>query len=583
MAGEATISILAQLKDEVSGKLSGLSNNIKQNAESYKKLGAGLAAVAAGGVLAMKGWVDAANTQIEAETRLAQIARQVTGASDEQIASVKALASEQQKLGIIGDEVTIMGQSQLASYGLNTDAIKKLTPSLNDLIVSQKGFSATGGDAVAAADKFGKVLLGDIGALKDAGISFSELQAEMLKNGTEAEKLSTLIEVLQGNYGGLNEAMRNTTAGAMAAFKNSLGDLQEQLGMALLPFINKVTDGLQRLADFMLELPAPVKTVIAGVALAATAFAALAAPILLIMGFLPQIIAGFTILTGAMLPVVGTVGLVVAAIVALGAAYATNFMGIRTATADLFAYLSEKFGEFLDIVLPPIQELATLALETWNKIAEDWRLFILVYQKEIKAGLDALKAIFSIFTQLLGGIFAAAWEGIRLYFVVAWEVFSGIVKASLLLLQGDWSGAWDAIKGIFVNVWDEMKDFVRGAIDGIIGFVDSLISKITSAISAVKALIGLDSSSGATTGGGGRGLSGRRAKGGSVLANQAYLVGEQRPEIFVPNSAGRIIPQVGGGGSTTVIQNSGNVYLSEDVAEMLNDMMIKKLSFNTRF
>lgn len=37
-------------------------------------------------------------------------------------------------------------------------------------------------------------------------------------------------------------------------------------------------------------------------------------------------------------------------------------------------------------------------------------------------------------------------------------------------------------------------------------------------------------------------ISGTRASGGPVLSNNAYLVGEKGPEIFMPNNAGRIIP-----------------------------------------
>jgi hypothetical protein len=45
---------------------------------------------------------------------------------------------------------------------------------------------------------------------------------------------------------------------------------------------------------------------------------------------------------------------------------------------------------------------------------------------------------------------------------------------------------------------------------------------------------------------------GARAMGGPVSAGQAYLVGERRPELFVPNVDGKILPDanVGGGGSS---------------------------------
>jgi len=44
-----------------------------------------------------------------------------------------------------------------------------------------------------------------------------------------------------------------------------------------------------------------------------------------------------------------------------------------------------------------------------------------------------------------------------------------------------------------------------------------------------------------------------RAIGGPVAANAAYVVGERGREIFIPNTAGRIVPNAGGGGSTIVL------------------------------
>ena len=49
----------------------------------------------------------------------------------------------------------------------------------------------------------------------------------------------------------------------------------------------------------------------------------------------------------------------------------------------------------------------------------------------------------------------------------------------------------------------------------------------------------------------------RRASGGPVQAGKAYVVGEKRPELFVPGESGRIIPRVPAGGAV-VIQNVVN-------------------------
>lgn len=52
------------------------------------------------------------------------------------------------------------------------------------------------------------------------------------------------------------------------------------------------------------------------------------------------------------------------------------------------------------------------------------------------------------------------------------------------------------------------------------------------------------------------GLFGHRAGGGPVMGGQPVIVGERRPELFVPTSAGTIVPQVsyGGGGGNVVYQ-----------------------------
>jgi hypothetical protein len=45
------------------------------------------------------------------------------------------------------------------------------------------------------------------------------------------------------------------------------------------------------------------------------------------------------------------------------------------------------------------------------------------------------------------------------------------------------------------------------------------------------------------------------AKGGPVMGNRPYVVGEQGPELFVPGSSGTIIPNGQMGGGTQVTYN----------------------------
>ena len=59
---------------------------------------------------------DAYSQQEVAEARLAQAMRNTMGASDEEIQSRKDLAAEQQKIGVVGDEVQLAAAQELATY-----------------------------------------------------------------------------------------------------------------------------------------------------------------------------------------------------------------------------------------------------------------------------------------------------------------------------------------------------------------------------------------------------------------------------------------------------------------------------------
>ena len=61
-------------------------------------------------------------------------------------------------------------------------------------------------------------------------------------------------------------------------------------------------------------------------------------------------------------------------------------------------------------------------------------------------------------------------------------------------------------------------------------------------------------------------LFGARALGGTVAAGQPYVVGERRPELFVPDVPGRIVPQVGGMGDTQQV-NHVTIQINQQTGE----------------
>lgn len=101
----------------------------------------------------------------------------------------------------------------------------------------------------------------------------------------------------------------NTFKGTIEQLKGSLETAQISIGTALLPAIRKVTETIQKLVDGFNKLSPQTQSLIATSTAVAAAIGLILGPLLMLIGFLPQIAAGLTLLTGP-------VGLVVAAIAA---------------------------------------------------------------------------------------------------------------------------------------------------------------------------------------------------------------------------------------------------------------------------
>lgn len=248
-------------KKKFDGALTGLEKQFK-----------GLAKVAAA-AFSVKAVVDftkaakeAYTVQEQAEVKLATVMKQRMGATDAMIDSVKELAAQQQKLGVIGDEVQLAGAQQVATYLTETDSIKTLLPAMNDLLAQQQGLNASSGDAVNIANLMGKAMQGQASALRRVGITFSDAEEKVLKYGTESEKAAMLAQIITNNVGHMNAALAQTDAGKQKQLANSLGDVKEQFGQAVLqiesvflPVVQKTAEWLSKLASLAQKAGAVIK------------------------------------------------------------------------------------------------------------------------------------------------------------------------------------------------------------------------------------------------------------------------------------------------------------------------------------
>ena len=218
---------------------------------------------------AMQELADAYAVQETAERKLETVMRQRMGASEDDIQSIKDLASAQQEIGVIGDEVQLSGAQQVATFLKERDSLAALMPAMNNLLAQQKGLTATTGDAVQIGNLMGKAMMGQVDALKRVGITFTEAEGNVMKYGTEQERAAMLAQIITNNVGEMNAELANTESGKQQQLVNTLGDMKEELGALVngaLPFVTIAAESTQALAS--------ITTLITGVkALSTTIYA----------------------------------------------------------------------------------------------------------------------------------------------------------------------------------------------------------------------------------------------------------------------------------------------------------------------
>ena len=229
--------------EKAGNKIKVFGNKVKAGMKTVARWGAiGFGALTAGAVLFAKQSIDAAKDQVRIEKLLETTMKRTSNASKEQIQAIKDEASALQNVGVVGDEVALAGANQLAVYGLRSDQIKKLMPNLNDMIAKEKGLNGTQEDAVAMADVIGKAMNGKTKGLLKYGVSLTAAEEKLFKTMKQEQRMEFISKKLNESIGGTNKALRETDEGKIVAAKNAWGDMKEELGKKLLPYLGKFAE-----------------------------------------------------------------------------------------------------------------------------------------------------------------------------------------------------------------------------------------------------------------------------------------------------------------------------------------------------
>jgi hypothetical protein len=201
---------------------------------------AAAAAVAYAGKLAIDG-VKAAIADEAAQTRLANALKNVTGATNDQIAAVEKQISQMSlSLGIADEQLR--------------PAFQRLATATGDLSKAQEGLqlaldisASTGKSVEQVSAALSKAYEGNTGALSRLGIGLSTAEIKSLG-------LDGTMKQLADTFGGSATAQANTLEGQIQRLKNGFDEAKESVGAALLPAIREFFDYVtNRLIPILIE------------------------------------------------------------------------------------------------------------------------------------------------------------------------------------------------------------------------------------------------------------------------------------------------------------------------------------------
>ena len=223
-------------------------------------------------------------------------------------------------------------QSLMAPTASMTKLIEDMGYANAEAMLEAEGLQKTIEAIVGASELTGKPLTDFIGSIE--GVTLAQSLA-----GAQAETFTRNMAAMQDVAGAADEAFLAQTEGlnkvgfSMEQLTRYAEVLGQKLGDALAPALAIVLDKIQPLADDLIELVdqfVKMDSTTQGWILLGVGLVAALGPLLLI---LPGIAKGVSMLAGAVALMTGPVGLLIAAVVLLGFAWANNWGGIQEKTA----------------------------------------------------------------------------------------------------------------------------------------------------------------------------------------------------------------------------------------------------------
>jgi phage-related protein len=277
---------------------------------------------------------------------------------------------------------------------------------------------------------------------------------------------------------------------------------------------------------------------------------------------------------------------------------ADTFQGKMQRLQVAFDEGKESVGSFvLDAITPMVSGFVNSVIPAVQKLAEELGpkltpIFIALRDYIQNYVIPTFTAIWSFITEFvipaIGSVLTPIIDGLRSAFEkVTAKIAENESKLKPLkaLLEVIAKVIRDVVAPVIGTILGRAFDTLGTAISFVIGLFSNLVNVVNSAFNAIKNIVNFIKNNPVTQAVGGaidNIFGGGRANGGPVSRGTSYVVGERGPELFVPNTSGKIIPNGGSGGRGNTINLTVNGAIdAEGTARTIIDVLNRSTSRGT--
>ena len=277
----------------------------------------------------------------------------------------------------------------------------------------------------------------------------------------------------------------NNVKGQIEQLKGAVETAAISIGNALLPIISVVVAGLQKLVDWFNNLSPEMQTVTAITAAVAAGLMLIAGPLLIIIGFLPNIIAGFGAIAGAL-------GITTGALAGFLGIATGVVAGITVLGATLYAY-RKQIKDFGKSVVSALSEVKSVMQDVFGWIGA-------VAGPIIDDAINRFKQLGSTVLSALHGDFNAILNIVKFIIPTIIGILVGgipglIISASKFLpaiaegISSNSDKVYNAIDAVFNGITDFLNNEFPRFVNTGVQLLTSLINGITQAIPAIVPVV----------------------------------------------------------------------------------------------